>query len=357
MTHSTTALRGAVEQKTVLEVRHLSHWFNSQAALNDINFSVKTGEIVGLIGRSGAGKSTLIRCLCALERPGAGDIIVNGTNITGLPESGLIKVRRKIGLIFQHFNLLTSRTVEGNISLPLQIAGTPRTEIRKRVKDLIEMVGLGGLEKKYPHQLSGGQKQRVGIARALATNPDVLLSDEATSALDPESTASILKLLSDINKEFGLTILLITHEMEVIKRFAKRILVLDHGNLIQDCTLSQFARNEPDHPALKPLLAEIQPQLPDNLLQKLQPMRQQGCNEAVLRIYLEGKHITDPLFSELAIKFGTQTRLLQGGVSELGEESVCDVIVSITGEKCDEAIQLIAQRAQAYRVLGWLCHP
>ncbi|QCE33821.1 ATP-binding cassette domain-containing protein [Acetobacteraceae bacterium] len=340
----------------MLEIKHLSHWFNGQPALNDVNFSVKSGEIVGLIGRSGAGKSTLIRCLCALERPGAGEIIINGTNIVKLPESGLVKIRRKIGLVFQHFNLLTSRTVTGNIALPLQIAGKSRSEISQRVQELVKLVGLAGLEKKYPHQLSGGQKQRVGIARALATNPDILLSDEATSALDPESTASILNLLRDINKELGLTIVLITHEMEVVKRFAKRILVLDKGHLIEDCNLSHFVRHEPEHPALKPLLAEIQPQLPESFVKLLQPNRSSACHEAVARIYLEGNHVTAPLFSELALKFNVQTRLLQGGVNEIGGQSACDILVSLSGERCDEAIEWINQKAQAFRLLGWLCH-
>ncbi|KMQ86328.1 methionine abc transporter atp-binding protein [Lasius niger] len=144
--------------------------------------------------------------------------------------------------------------------------------------------------------------------------------------------------------------------MEVVKRFAKRILVLDKGKLIEDCSLSHFVRNEPEHPALKPLLAEIQPQLPDNFAKQLQPNRSSGCNEAVARVYLEGRHVTDPLFSELATKFGVQTRLLQGGVNEIGDQSACDIIVSLSGEKCDEAIQWVNQKAQAFRLLGWLCH-
>ncbi|HZW48447.1 MAG TPA: ATP-binding cassette domain-containing protein, partial [Microvirga sp.] len=184
-------------------------------ALREIDLAVPQGSILGVIGRSGAGKSTLIRLVNGLEKPSSGKVIVDGANIAALPESALRHARRSIGMIFQHFNLLSSRTAADNIALPLEVAGYDKAEIRTRVEELLSLVGLSDKRNRYPSELSGGQKQRVGIARALATKPKVLLSDEATSALDPETTRSILDLLSRINEELGLTILLITHEMAV----------------------------------------------------------------------------------------------------------------------------------------------
>jgi len=203
------------------------------AALEDIDLSVARGEIVGVIGRSGAGKSTLIRLVNGLESPTSGRVVVDGIDVGTLDERALGPVRRSIGMIFQHFNLLSSRTVFDNVALPLEIAGVDRAGIRRRVEPLLEMVGLADKRDRYPAELSGGQKQRVGIARALATQPKVLLSDEATSALDPETTTAILDLLAGIQRELGLTILLITHEMAVIRRIAHRVAVIDGGRIVE----------------------------------------------------------------------------------------------------------------------------
>lgn len=185
-------------------------------ALNNVSLHVPAGQIYGVIGASGAGKSTLIRCVNLLERPTEGSVMVGGQELTTLSESELTKARRQIGMIFQHFNLLSSRTVFGNVALPLELDNTPKEEIKRRVTELLDLVGLGDKHDSYPANLSGGQKQRVAIARALASNPKVLLCDEATSALDPATTRSILELLKDINRRLGLTILLITHEMDVV---------------------------------------------------------------------------------------------------------------------------------------------
>ena len=185
-------------------------------ALNNVSLHVPAGQIYGVIGASGAGKSTLIRCVNLLERPTEGSVLVDGQELTTLSESELTKARRQIGMIFQHFNLLSSRTVFGNVALPLELDNTPKDEIKRRVTELLSLVGLGDKHDSYPSNLSGGQKQRVAIARALASNPKVLLCDEATSALDPATTRSILELLKDINRRLGLTILLITHEMDVV---------------------------------------------------------------------------------------------------------------------------------------------
>lgn len=202
-------------------------------AVEEVNLDIKKGEIFGIIGYSGAGKSTLIRLLNGLEKPTSGQIIVNNQDITKINEVKLRQVRQKVSMIFQHFNLLWSRTVAENIAFPLEIAGVPKEQRNTRVNELIELVGLEGRGHYYPSQLSGGQKQRVGIARALANRPEVLLCDEATSALDPETTDSILDLLVSINEKLGLTIVLITHEMQVIQKICGRVAVMEKGHVVE----------------------------------------------------------------------------------------------------------------------------
>lgn len=202
-------------------------------ALANIDLVVPRGSVTGIIGRSGAGKSTLIRLVNGLEKPSSGHVLVDGVDVAGLDEKSLRAVRRSIGMIFQHFNLLSSRTAFDNIALPLEIAGVDKQSIEKRVTPLLELVGLSDKRDRYPAELSGGQKQRIGIARALATEPKLLLSDEATSALDPETTRSILALLKQINRELGLTVLLITHEMEVVKTIADHVAVIDGGRIVE----------------------------------------------------------------------------------------------------------------------------
>ncbi len=218
-------------------LRGVSRRFGSVQALDGVSFDVQAGEIVGIIGRSGAGKSSLIRCLNGLERPDHGAVEINGEDITRLNERALRLLRRRIGMIFQHFNLLSAKTVARNVALPLRIDGRPRAERDRRVAELLDLVGLSGKADAYPAQLSGGQKQRVGIARALAASPSLLLSDEATSALDPETTRSILALLREINQRFGLTIVFITHDMAVVRALADRVLVLDQGRVVEQGTV------------------------------------------------------------------------------------------------------------------------
>ena len=221
--------------------------FGALAAIDDISLEVKRGEILGIIGRSGAGKSTLIRCLNGLEKPDSGRIEIGDRDIVPLIERDLRAVRGRIGMIFQHFNLISQKTVASNVALPLRIAGWEGTRRKARVAELLDLVGLEAKADAYPAQLSGGQKQRVGIARALAAAPDLLLSDEATSALDPETTTSILALLKDINRKLGLTILLITHEMSVIRAVTDRVVVLDHGRIVEQGETEQvFAAPQAD---------------------------------------------------------------------------------------------------------------
>ncbi|RUS65891.1 Methionine import ATP-binding protein MetN [Saezia sanguinis] len=219
-------------------LRHLRKIYQSERghlhALNDVNLEINAGEIFGIIGRSGAGKSTLVRCINLLEQPTSGEVWVGKQNMTQLNAQQLRVARRRIGMIFQHFNLLSSRTVFENVALPLELVKMPRAEISKRVVSLLELVGLTENANKYVAQISGGQKQRVGIARALANQPQVLLSDEATSALDPETTRSTLALLKQVNRELGVTIIMITHQMEVVQRVCDRVAVIDHGVVVEE---------------------------------------------------------------------------------------------------------------------------
>jgi len=214
-----------------------------QPALDDINLVVPKGAVYGILGRSGAGKSTLIRCLNLLERPTSGRIIMNGQDITTYTQRDLRLHRQRTGMVFQHFNLIHARNVEDNISVPLEIAGVPKNKRKLRVLELLDLVGLNDKAKAFPSQLSGGQKQRVGIARALAAHPDILLCDEATSALDPETTASVLGLLAEINRQLGLTIVLITHQLEVVKTICDHAALLEKGKLIESGSLSERLRD------------------------------------------------------------------------------------------------------------------
>ena len=217
----------------MIELKHITKLYGNFKALDDINLSIKDGEIFGIVGQSGAGKSTLIRCVNMLEPPTSGEVIIDGKDMTKLSKAQLREERKKIGMIFQHFNLLSNRTVAGNVAFPLELSHVPKAEQAKRINEILELVGLTEYRNKYPSQLSGGQKQRVGIARAIVSNPSVLLSDEATSALDPETVKSILQLLKDINKKMGITIIMITHQMEVIKEIAEQVAVIEKGKIIE----------------------------------------------------------------------------------------------------------------------------
>lgn len=218
----------------MIELKSISKRFpDGTAALTDIDLVIPRGSVFGIIGRSGAGKSTLLRLINGLERPTSGEVLIDGTAIATLKPAGLRALRQRIGMIFQSFGLLANRSIAGNVALPLELAGMPRADRDARVAQLLDHVGIAAKAQAYPASLSGGQRQRVGIARALATRPDILLCDEATSALDPETTRSVLALLADLNRDMGLTIILITHEMEVVRAICDHVAVLDHGRLVE----------------------------------------------------------------------------------------------------------------------------
>lgn len=337
----------------IVEMKDVRRMFGETPAINGVSLSVARGEILGIIGRSGAGKSTLIRCINGLEKPDAGSIKIEGREITALTENSLQPVRRRIGMVFQHFNLLSAKTVEQNIALPLKIAGQPKARRVKRVAELLELVGLSDKAKHYPAQLSGGQKQRVGIARALAAEPAVLLSDEATSALDPETTQSILALLKDINTKLGLTILLITHEMDVIRRIADRVIVLDHGAIAEEGPVWKvFAR--PQAPVTQSLLHVLTPELPASWRERLVS---ETSDQAVVKIRLSGQAARSAFFNDITAATGLETRLIHGGMDTIQGEPVGTLFVALPAldkAKLDAAISYINTHADAMEVLGYV---
>ena len=321
------------------------------AALDGIDLTVAPGSVLGVIGRSGAGKSTLIRLVNGRERPSAGRVIVDAAEISALPERSLRQARRSIGMIFQHFNLLSSRTAAGNVALPLEVAGLGRAAIRARVDELLALVGLADKRDRYPAELSGGQKQRVGIARALATNPKVLLSDEATSALDPETTRSILDLLARINRELGLTILLITHEMAVIRAIAHRVAVIEGGRIVeQGDVFDLFTR--PAHAVTRSFLAEESGRaLPTHLARALRP-EPIAQGRAVVRITFRGPHATDPILARLARDLAIESTILAGAVDEIAGRPFGTLVVGIPGASLDPALAFLACYGLDTEVLG-----
>jgi len=299
-------------------------------ALHDITLGVPRGFILGVIGRSGAGKSTLIRLVNGLERPTSGQVIVDGVEISALGERALRNERRSIGMIFQHFNLLARRTAFDNIALPLEIAGVPSAEIKARVMPLLDLVGLGDKADRYPAELSGGQKQRVGIARALATNPKVLLSDEATSALDPETTEQILALLRRVNAELNITILLITHEMSVIKTIADRVAVIDGGRIVEEGpTFDLFT--QPQHATTRSFIASITgSELPPHIARDLHAAPV-GGGKALVRLTFTGGDATQPFLSVLTRKLAVDLGIIQGNVDYIAGQPYGTLVISVPG--------------------------
>jgi D-methionine transport system ATP-binding protein len=321
------------------------------AALDGIDLRVERGSVLGVIGRSGAGKSTLIRLVNGLERPSQGRVIVDGADISALPEPALRHARRSIGMIFQHFNLLSSRTAGENVALPLEVAGYAKPAIRERVGELLALVGLSDKRDRYPAELSGGQKQRVGIARALATRPKVLLSDEATSALDPETTRSILDLLGQINRDLGLTILLITHEMAVIRSIAREVAVIDGGRIVeQGAVFDLFTR--PQHAVTRSFLGEEAGRaLPAHLSARVKPDGKAG-DKAVIRIVFRGPHATDPILSRLARDLNIEANILSGAVDEIAGQPFGTLIVGVPKGSLSSALAFLTHYGLDTEVLG-----
>lgn len=321
----------------MIELTHISKDFGTDQrkvhAVRDVSLSIEKGEIFGIIGFSGAGKSTLVRCINLLERPTAGTVTVDGREMTALSPKELRQARKKIGMIFQHFNLMPSRTVFSNVAYPLRGSGLSKQEIADKVHRLLELVGIGDKAEAYPSQLSGGQKQRVAIARALANDPNVLLCDEATSALDPQTTKAILQLLKHLNETLGITVVIITHEMAVVKEICNRVAVMEHGQVVeqgevfnvfadprQDITKS-FIHTTSNLQKIEELIAE------DSLVVRLQP------GELIIRLSYVQRNVSEPLISAVSQKFNILLNIIFADIAIVQDAPIGGTVAIISGER------------------------
>lgn len=324
----------------MIKLKNISKVFNvsgkNLTALDNVSLEVPRGQICGVIGASGAGKSTLIRCINLLERPTSGSVIVDNTDLTQLSDNELIHARRHIGMIFQHFNLLSSRTVFDNVALPLELEKTDKTQIKQKVDALLNLVGLYDKKDVYPANLSGGQKQRVAIARALANSPKVLLCDEATSALDPATTQSILKLLKEINRTLGITILLITHEMDVVKRICDQVAVINKGQLIEQGSVGDIFSNPKTLLAQEFIHSTFHINLPEEYMEKLSATPKHAKSYPIIKFEFTGRSVDAPLLSQASKQFGVDLSILSSQIDYAGEVKFGFVIAEVEGE--EEAI-------------------
>ena len=343
----------------MIKLSHISKVFQQGSrtitALTDVSLHVPAGQIYGVIGASGAGKSTLIRCANMLERPTSGQVLVDGQDLTTLSEGQLTRARRQIGMIFQHFNLLSSRTVYGNIALPLELDNTSRADIKKRVTELLDLVGLADKQDAYPANLSGGQKQRVAIARALASNPKVLLCDEATSALDPATTRSILELLKDINRRLGLTILLITHEMDVVKRICDQVAVISEGKLIEKDSVSEVFSHPKTPLAQQFIQSTLHLDIPEDYAQR---MTQEPTADRVplLKLEFTGQSVDAPLISQAVRRFNIDIGILSSQMDYAGGVKFGVMLAELHGDNQDSlaAIKFLQDHHVKVEVLGYV---
>ena len=329
----------------MIEIVDVTKKYKEIKAVQKVNLKVSKGEIFGIIGYSGAGKSTLLRCLNLLERPSEGKVIINQKDMTALSKREIRKERLKIGMIFQHFHLISSKTVYDNIAFSLRAANKSKEEIQQRVRELLEVVGLTERADYHPAQLSGGQKQRVGIARALANEPNLLLCDEATSALDPNTTASILKLLKEINEKLGITIILITHEMEVVQQICHRVAVMEEGKVIEVSDVYELFAN-PQTELAKQFVETIHSlTLPDRLLS--------GRIGSIVQISFRGESAEESIISETLGKFNVDINILHGQISYIQDLPLGTLIVEIKGDKLEieKAITFITKRTNRLEVL------
>ena len=310
---------------TMIEIKNLSKTFETKdgtvEALKDVNIDVRDGDIFGIIGMSGAGKSTLVRCINVLERPTSGSVIIDGEDVSKLSEKELRAVRRKVTMIFQGFNLLMQRTCLKNICFPLELAGVKKAEAETRAKELLEIVGLPDKANAYPSQLSGGQQQRIAIARALATDPKVLLCDEATSALDPKTTQSILALIKEINEKTGITVVVITHQMSVVEQICNRVAILDGGKVAEIGDVGKIFAT-PQSEAAKRL---VFPEGTDGILEPVQ-------GENRIRVVFNGAKATaTPLIAKMAVELGVYANILSASTKGIGEKAYGNMLLGIDG--------------------------
>ena len=321
--------------ESMIRLNHITKIYedrdNRVGALNDVSLEIQKGEIFGIIGLSGAGKSTLIRCINRLEVPQSGTIEIANREMTALNGKELREARREIGMIFQHFNLLATRTVFGNVAFPLEIAGMPKDEIRERVKELVELVGLADKLNAYPSQLSGGQKQRVGIARALANRPKVLLCDEATSALDPETTKSILKLLQDLNRRLELTIVLITHEINVIKEICDNVAVIEDGRIIEAGPVVELFTHPRTNTARGFIKSVLHTEIPEEIKQRKIILHRAGQIGKTVHISFIGSVAGEPVITSLIRQFNVDVNIIYANLDFIKDNPFGSLVVEVVG--------------------------
>lgn len=342
----------------MIELEHISRTFQTGGhtvhAVENVSLSIEKGKIYGIMGFSGAGKSTLVRCINLLERPTAGRVVIDGTDITALSEKQLRQQRKKIGMIFQQFNLFASRTVFANVAYPLRYTGKSKAEIKAKADALLELVGLTDKASAYPSQLSGGQKQRVAIARALANDPQILLSDEATSALDPQTTKSILKLLKEVNQKLGITIVVVTHEMAVIKEICQQVVVMENGTIAEEGDVFELFSN-PKTKITKDFVDG------SSNLSKITELVQEGSslylkpNEILLRLrYLE-RNTSEPLISQISRQYELDVNILFGNIELIEENPIGGLVAAVSGthENITAAVHYLSEKNVIVEVIPY----
>ena len=322
-------------------------------AVKDVNLTIYDGDIFGIIGFSGAGKSTLVRCINLLERPTSGTVTVDDKEITALSAKELRKARKKIGMIFQHFNLMPSRTIFGNVAYPLKGSGLSKQEIADKVHKLLELVGISEKENAYPSQLSGGQKQRVAIARALANDPKILLCDEATSALDPQTTKSILKLLQKVNETLGITIVVITHEMDVVKEICNRVAVMDHGNVVEEGEVFSIFATPQNKVTRDFIKTTSNLQKIEELVEADSPVVALKPGELIVRLSYIEKNASEPLISAVTEKFGIILNIIFADVEIVQNAPIGGTVAIVSGDrdKVEQALTYLKEKNVGVEVI------
>ena len=344
----------------MIDLSHIEKIYDSPSgpvrAIKDISLHINRGEIYGIIGLSGAGKSTLVRCINLLERPTSGKVTVDGQDITAMSESQLRQARKSIGMIFQHFNLLSSATVYENVAFPLRLVNTPKEKIDKKVTELLELVGLADKANQYPSQLSGGQKQRVGVARALASEPKILLCDAATSALDPQTTKAILQLIRDINAKLKLTVVVITHEMQVIKDICDKVAVIDKGVIAEKGKVLDVFTN-PQQPITKEFISVLlSNDLPVGFREREVHQEQFSGSILLIRITFIGESANEPVISRLIKNFDLNVGILFGSLDDIKGVPFGRLIISLDGRQLEiqEALEYVQKQNLKVEVIGYV---
>ena len=341
----------------MIELTHISKNFASGGrtvhAVQDVSLSIGKGEIFGIIGFSGAGKSTLVRCINLLERPTSGSVTVDGKEMTALSARELRQARKKIGMIFQHFNLMPSRTVFGNVAYPLRGSGLSREQIADKVQRLLDLVGIGDKAEAYPKQLSGGQKQRVAIARALANDPNVLLCDEATSALDPQTTKAILRLLKDLNEKLGITVVIITHEMAVVKEICDRVAVMEHGRVVEQGEVFNVFADPRQEITRSFIHTTSNLRKIEELIEEDSPVVQLKAGELIVRLSYIQRNVSEPLISTVSRKFDITLNIIFSDIAIVQNAPIGGTVAIISGERAQitQAMQYLSEKNVGVEVI------